>query len=84
MQSNGTNGYAFEGALVSTEWLAQHLGEPGMRLVEVSVDTTAYDSGHIPGAVGWSWKHDTQDDLRRDIPDQAAFEQLMSRAPTTE
>jgi thiosulfate/3-mercaptopyruvate sulfurtransferase len=80
MQSNGSNGYAFEGALVSTEWLAQHLGDLGMRLVEVSVDTAAYDSGHIPGAVGWSWKQDTQDTLRRDIPDQVAFEQLMSRS----
>jgi thiosulfate/3-mercaptopyruvate sulfurtransferase len=80
MQSNHTNGYAFEGALVSTEWLAQHLGDSRIRLVEVSVDTAAYDSGHIPGAVGWSWKQDTQDQLRRDIPDQAAFEQLMSRA----
>jgi thiosulfate/3-mercaptopyruvate sulfurtransferase len=80
MQSDHTNGYAFEGALVSTEWLTQHLGDAGIRLVEVSVDTAAYDSGHIPGAVGWSWKQDTQDQLRRDIPDQATFEQLMSRA----
>jgi thiosulfate/3-mercaptopyruvate sulfurtransferase len=80
MQPNDTNGYAFEGALVSTQWLAQHLGDSRIRLVEVSVDTAAYDSGHIPRAVGWSWKQDTQDTLRRDIPDQAAFEQLMSRA----
>ena len=51
-----------------------------MRLVEVSVDTQAYDSGHIPGAIGWSWKEDTQDTLRRDIPDPAAFGALMSEA----
>src|SRR6187549_3139551 len=80
MQANDTNGYAFEGALVSTEWVAQHRSDAQLRLVEVSVDTTAYESGHIPGAVGWSWKQDTQDPLRRDIPGQAAFEQLMSRA----
>jgi thiosulfate/3-mercaptopyruvate sulfurtransferase len=83
MQPNSTNGYAFEGALVSTQWLAEHLGDMRVRLVEVSVDTAAYDTGHIPRAVGWSWKQDTQDTLRRDIPDQAAFEQLMSRAGIT-
>lgn len=80
MQSNGTNGYAVEATLVSTAWLGEHLHDAGMRLVEVSVDTAAYDSGHIPGAVGWSWKQDTQDTLRRDVPDQAAFERLMGRA----
>jgi Rhodanese-like domain len=74
MQSNRTNGYAFGAALVSTEWMAQHLDDAGIRLVEVSVDTAAYDAGHIPGAVGWSWKQDTQDTLRRDIPDQATKE----------
>src|SRR5262245_34932705 len=80
MQSNGTNEYAFEGALVSTERLAQHLGDLGMRLVEVSVDTDDYDSDHILGAVGWRWKHDTQESMRRHIPAHVAFEQLMSRA----
>ena len=84
MQPNDTNGYAFEGALVSTQWLAQHLGDTNLRLVEVSVDTASYDSGHIPRAVGWSWKQDTQDTLRRDIPGQVAFEQLMSRAGIAE
>src|SRR6185503_2866925 len=47
---------------------------------EVDVDTTAYASGHIPGAIGWNWKHDTQDTLRRDMPDQATFEGLMARS----
>ena len=56
------------------------LDDANVRLVEVSVDTEAYDSGHIPGAIGWSWKKDTQDTLHRDIPDQAAFEALMSQA----
>jgi thiosulfate/3-mercaptopyruvate sulfurtransferase len=83
MTTNGTNGYAFASALVSTEWVADHLHDPHVRLVEVSVDTSAYDTGHIPGAVGWSWKQDTQDMVRRDIPDQPAFEELMARAGIT-
>jgi thiosulfate/3-mercaptopyruvate sulfurtransferase len=78
MSTNGKNGYAFGEVLVSTDWLAGHLDDPNIRLVEVSVDTEAYESGHIPGAVGWSWKKDTQDPLQRDIPNQAAFEALMS------
>jgi thiosulfate/3-mercaptopyruvate sulfurtransferase len=80
MNTNGTNGYAFSTALVSTEWVAEHLHEPNVRLVEVSVDTLAYSTGHIRGAVGWSWKQDTQDLVRRDIPDPFAFEDLMARA----
>jgi thiosulfate/3-mercaptopyruvate sulfurtransferase len=83
METNGANGYAFFGAVVSTDWVAEHMHDPDVRLVEVSVDTTAYDSGHIPGAVGWSWKQDTQDMVRRDIPNRAAFEDLMSRAAIT-
>jgi thiosulfate/3-mercaptopyruvate sulfurtransferase len=83
MSTNGQNGYAFGEVLVSVNWLAGHLDDPKIRLVEVSVDTEAYESGHIPGAVGWSWKKDTQDPLLRDIPDQAAFEALMSQAGIT-
>jgi len=44
-------GYAHPEALVSTEWVAQHRNDPGLRLIEVDVDTTAYDSGHLSGAV---------------------------------
>jgi thiosulfate/3-mercaptopyruvate sulfurtransferase len=80
MSINGKNGYAFGEVLVTTDWVADHLEDANIRLVEVSVDTEAYDSGHIPGAIGWSWKKDTQDILRRDIPDEAAFEALMSQA----
>ena len=42
--------------LVSTDWVRQHLNDPAIRLVEVDVDTTAYDSGHIPGAIGFNWQ----------------------------
>jgi thiosulfate/3-mercaptopyruvate sulfurtransferase len=74
------NGYANPEVLVETEWVAGHLNDSGIRLVEVDVDTTAYDSGHIPGAVGWNWRRDTQQMIRRDIPEKAAFEDLMSRS----
>jgi thiosulfate/3-mercaptopyruvate sulfurtransferase len=48
--------YARPEMLVSTDWLAQHLHDPGLRLVEVDVDASAYDQGHLPGAVGWNWQ----------------------------
>lgn len=66
--------------LVSTDWVKERLGRPGVRLVEVNVDTQAYDAGHIPGAVGWNWQTQTQDTVRRDIPSKAAFETLMTEA----
>ena len=75
-----TNGYVHPEVLVETGWVAQHYKDANIRLVEVDVDTTAYDSGHIPGAVGWNWHQDTQDPLRRDIPSQAQFEALLSRS----
>lgn len=78
-----TNGYALGSVLVSTEWVAVHKDDVNVRLVEVSVDTNAYAEGHIPGAVGWSWQEDTQDTLRRNLPDQTAFESLMSTAGIT-
>ena len=74
------NGYAQPDVLVETEWVARHVQEPNTRLVEVDVDTAAYDSGHIPSAVGWNWQRDTQDNLRRDIPNQEQYEDLLSRS----
>jgi thiosulfate/3-mercaptopyruvate sulfurtransferase len=74
------NGYAKPEVLVETEWAAEHLSDAGLRFIEVDVDTTAFDSGHLPGAVGWDWKQDTQQVLRRDIPDQAMVEELLSRS----
>ena len=72
--------YARPDVLVSTEWVAQHLGDPNIRLVEVDVDTSAYEQGHIPGAVGWNWQKDLWDPLRRDIVSKEAFEELCSRS----
>src|ERR1051326_8610635 len=74
------NGYAHPEVLVETQWVADHLEDPSLRLVEVDVDTAAYDSGHIPGALGWNWKKDTQQPIRRDIPDKAGVEELLSRS----
>ena len=72
--------YATPDILVDTAWVAEHLNDPQVRLVEVDVDTSAYDTGHIAGAVGWNWKTDTQDPVRRNIPNAAALGALLSRA----
>ncbi|GBC95940.1 Putative thiosulfate sulfurtransferase [bacterium HR16] len=66
--------------LVSTEWVQQHLGDPDIRLVEVDVDTTAYDSGHIPGAIGFNWQTQLQHQVRRDIITREEFEQLLGES----
>ena len=75
--------YAHPEALVSTEWAAAHLNDPSVRLIEVDVDTTAYDAGHVSGAVGWNWQSQLNDPVRRDIPDKAAFAKLLSEAGVT-
>ena len=75
-----TQGYANPAALVSTDWVAEHLSDPKVRLIEVDVDTTAYDQGHIPGAVGVNWSTQLTDQIRRDIPAKEAWERLLSQA----
>jgi thiosulfate/3-mercaptopyruvate sulfurtransferase len=72
--------YKHPEVLVSTEWAAQHLNDPKIRLVEVDVDTSAYDQGHIPGAVGWNWQTQLQDNIRRDLISKQALEQLLGRS----
>ncbi len=71
-------GYANPDVLVSTDWVDEHKADPNVRLVEVDVDTEAYETGHIPGAVGWNWQSQLQDGLRRDLLPKADFEALMS------
>jgi len=66
--------------LVSTEWIAEHAGDQGLRLVEVDVDPSVYEKGHIEGAVGWNWRRDLQDQVARDIAPKDALEQLLSRS----
>ena len=69
--------YKHPEVLVSTDWAAQNLNAPKTRFVEVDVDTTAYDQGHIPGAMGWNWQTQLQDGIRRDLIDKAAVEKLL-------
>ncbi|HEY8446413.1 MAG TPA: sulfurtransferase [Thermomicrobiales bacterium] len=72
-------GYAHAEVLVSTEWVAQHLNDPKVRIVESDEDILLYDVGHIPGAVKLDWHTDLQDPVERDFIDKAGFEALMSR-----
>jgi thiosulfate/3-mercaptopyruvate sulfurtransferase len=75
-----TDGYAHPEVLVSTDWVKEHLGEPGIKLVEIDVDTQAYAAGHVPGAVGWNWQSQLQDQRRRDILSKEEFERLASES----
>lgn len=72
--------YAQPEVLVETDWVKANLGKPGIKLVEIDVDTKAYDAGHIPGAVGFNWQTQLQDQVRRDIIGQEAFEKLVGGA----
>ncbi|WP_366828744.1 sulfurtransferase [Acidovorax sp.] len=68
------------GPLVTTEWLAQNLDNPQVRIVEVSVSPRLYERGYVPGAVNFSWHQDLNDRVRRDIVGKEAFEALLSKA----
>lgn len=70
--------------LVTTDWAADHLEDEGVRFVEVDVDTESYDSGHIPGALGWNWKTQLQDQLRRTISSKEDFEKLLQESGVSE
>jgi len=72
--------YAQPGVLVSTDWVKENLTRPGVKIVEVDVDTHAYGAGHIPGAVGFNWQSQLQDTVRRDILSRPQFEELLSKA----
>jgi thiosulfate/3-mercaptopyruvate sulfurtransferase len=72
--------YAKPESLVSTDWVAEHRTDPTVRLVEVDVDTAAYDTGHIDGAIGWNWQTDLQRHPVRDIPSREEWEALLSRS----
>ena len=74
-----SRGYAHPDALVSTEWVAEHLNDPGVRLVESNEDPLVYPNGHIPGAVEVDWTRDLNDPLRRDYLGREGFEALARR-----
>jgi thiosulfate/3-mercaptopyruvate sulfurtransferase len=81
--SAATEAYAHPEVLVSTDWVKAHLGQPGIRLVEIDVDTKQYEAGHLPGSVGFNWQTQLQDQLNRDILDQAGFEALLGSTGIT-
>src|SRR5215467_7137405 len=70
--------YAHPETLVSTDWVAQHATDPNVKVVEVDVDTKAYDEGHVPGAIAWAWNTQLCDTVRRDILSKQQFEELMA------
>lgn len=72
--------YAHPEVLVETDWVNRNLNKPGIRIVEIDVDTKAYAAGHIPGAVGFNWQTQLQDQVRRDIIGKEAFEKLLGSA----
>ncbi len=71
--------YAHPEALVSTEWLADHLNDAGIRIVESNEDVLLYSTGHIPGAVHVDWRGDLQDQTMRDYISPQAFAELATR-----
>jgi thiosulfate/3-mercaptopyruvate sulfurtransferase len=75
--------YAHPEVLVSTDWVAKHSQDSNVRLVEVDVDTRAFDEGHIPGSIAWNWNGQLCDTVRRDIIPRDAFEKLMSESGVT-
>ena len=72
--------YAHPGSLVDSDWVARHGADPGVRLIEVDVDTSAYETGHLPNAVGWNWRTDLQRTPVRDIPTREEWEALLGRS----
>src|SRR5215217_1768999 len=70
--------YAHPEVLVDTAWVAEHLNDPNVRIVESNEDILLYDQGHIPGAVKIDWTADLNDQLRRDYIDGEKFAQLVS------
>ncbi len=70
--------YANPEVLADTNWVAAHANDPNVRVVEVDVDTKAYNEGHVPGAVAWDWNTQLSDNVRRDILPKDQFEKLMT------
>ena len=67
-------------SIVETDWVSDHLRDDNLRLVEVDVDTNAYDQGHIEGAVGWNWTTQLNDTVRRDILSKEQMQRLLGES----
>ncbi len=72
--------YKHPEVLVSTDWVSHHTDDPQARLVEVDLDTTAYEKEHIKNAIGWNWQAQLQDNVRRDFLGQRKFEDLCGKS----
>ncbi len=72
--------YVHPESLVSTDWVAEHGADANVRLVEVDVDTSSYEQGHIAGAVGWNWQSQLQQSVRRDLISKGEMEALLGGA----
>ena len=72
--------YKYPDVLVTTDWVAQHTADPHVRFVEVDVDTSSYEKGHIQNAVAWNWTTQLQDNVRRDLLSRQQFEELLSKS----
>jgi thiosulfate/3-mercaptopyruvate sulfurtransferase len=72
--------YKHPEVLVSTDWVVEHASDPKVRLVEVDVDTTSYEKGHIQNAIAWNWTSQLQDNVRRDLLAKAQMEELLSQS----
>jgi thiosulfate/3-mercaptopyruvate sulfurtransferase len=72
--------YACPDVLVSTEWVDQHKFDPQVVVVEVDVDTQAYEEGHVPGALGWNWHTQLCDTIRRDVISKSELEKLLGES----
>ncbi len=73
-------GYSNPDVLVETQWVADHLDDPNVRLIEAAYDNEKYDLAHIPGALPWTWKEDFQHPLNKDVPDKEGWESLLAGA----
>ena len=79
MSAIGDRGYAVPEILVSTDWVARHLEDPSVRIVESDEDSLLFASGHIPGAVEVDWTRDLNDPIRRDYLQKDRFDLLMGK-----
>ncbi len=73
-------GYSTTDVLVDADWVEQHRNDANVKLVEVDVDTNAYDEGHIAGAVSWNWTSQLNDQVRRDIPSKEQLQELLRQS----